>query len=223
MVDFAKHVKKTTTRMPAHDIDLESDSNSNQPIKETDLRMVQQLADEMRGIESKIENHTKEIERLALRHQQIQLQALPDLMTQVGLSEFKLVTGEFISIRDFVRAGIPSQSAIDKADGPEKQALLDRKEQCFAWLRKNKADSLIKTELVASFGKGQSAVAKKLVDNIIKKGYPAYLDENVNFQTLNKFIRESLQNGVEVPVEPFALFTGKKAELTRPRAAKAAK
>lgn len=198
-------------------IDIEADAASARPTSAKDLAAVQALAEEMRGIESYLEQLQRIITLKTERYTMIQNVLLPDLMTQVGMSKFTLVTGEEISIKDVVRASIPSMSAIEKADGPDKAALEKRRDDCLAWLRKNKAESLIKTELTASFGKGQGKEAAKLRALIIKQGFPATLEEAVNFQTLNKFIRERLAAGDKVPEETFALFTGKQAAIAAPR------
>lgn len=194
-------------------IDFEADSV--RPAKKGDLAVIAALAEEMRGIESWMDQNALAIEAKAERYRQLQDQELPDAMTSAGMKEFVLSSGEKVSIKDIVRGSIPSNSAIEKAEGAEKAALEARKVSCLAWLKKNGAEALVKTELNASFGKGQGKDAQKIRQMIIKAGFPATLDDTVNFQTLNKFLRESIERGTEVPVESFSLFTGKQAKIDR--------
>lgn len=199
-------------------IDFEQDTNK--PIPPADLAKVIALAEELRGIESFVDQRTEEIRQKMERAEEIVNKLLPDMMTSIGMKDFTLVSGEVVSIKDIIRGSIPSQTSIDRADGPERAALLARREAAFSWLRKNKAESLISMELVAAFGKGQGKRAAEFQKAIVKAGYPAQIEETVNHQTLNKFLRERIAAGDSVPEETFSLFTGKQAVITKPKAKK---
>jgi hypothetical protein len=196
-------------------IDFEADAK--RPAKAGDLAVISSLAEEMRGIESWIQQNQMAIDAKMERYRQIQDQELPDAMTSAGMKDFTLSSGEKVSIKDVVRGSIPSNTAIEKAEGAERAALEARKAAALAWLKKNGAEALVKTELSASFGKGQSKDAQKIRQMIIKAGFPATLDDTVNFQTLNKFLRESIERGTDVPAETFSLFTGKQAQIEKAR------
>lgn len=200
-------------------VDFESIAANHQP-KTADLNLIRNLAEEMRSIESKLALMTEEAKRLSDRFSEIQMTSLPEAMATAGMSSFELVTGDIISIKDFVRASIPTLTAISNAQGPDKVDLEERRKQAFAWLKLNKADSLIKSELSAVFGKGEGKAAAEFAKMIQKQGYAAAVEESVNFQTLNKFIKEQIAAGKDVPQEPFALFTGKKAEIKKSKSNK---
>ena len=195
----------------------DSPTEGNQEVSAKDLRQAVRLADEMRSIGRTITRLEEELKRQNQRMELIEMDLLPNLMLAIGMSSFKLDTGEMITIKDNVRGSIPSLTAIEKADGPDKQVLMDRRDQCLAWLRLNGAEALIKSTVTAEFGKGQEALADQLYSTIIQKGYQAKKDANVNFQTLNAFFREALTKGINIPSEPFALFVGKKAEIKAPK------
>lgn len=206
------------TKKQASKIDFESDVK--QSATGGDLKVITTLAEEMRGIESWMEQTQAAINLKSERYAQIVNQELPDAMTSAGVKDFTLSSGEKVEVSDVVRGSIPSATSIEKAEGAERAALEERKLSALSWLRKNKAEALIKTELSASFGKGQGKDAQKIRQMIVKAGFPATLDETVNFQTLNKFLRESIERGIDVPVETFSLFTGKQAKIAKPRAKK---
>jgi hypothetical protein len=144
-------------------------------------------------------------------------------MVQAGMQEFTLVTGEMVTVKDFINANIPSLSSIEDADDMEKAILVDRRDKCIRWLKAQKAEAIIKNKLVAEFGKGQSKAAVKFAKEIQKMGYASKVEETVHPQTLNKLIREKIAEGIEVPSEPFALFVGKKANIDKPKAPAATK
>lgn len=204
--------KKQKSSEPAVDFEAMADA---QPTSLTDLREISKLAEEMLSNDSKIAELEMQIQTLADRNGEIELNILPDLMAAAGMKKFSLSNGDNVEIKDIVRASIPSQTAIEKAEGIEQSEMVKRRAACLAWLRKNGAESMIKNQLVAEFGKGQDVVAKKLLSNILARGYKARVEESVNFQSLNAYFRELIEAGrsERIPTETFSLFIGKKAEL----------
>ena len=89
--------------------------------------------------------------------------------------------------------------------------------ECFRFLRKNKADSIIKSVLTINVGKGNAKAVAELIKLAKTFRLPCERDETVHPQTLSKYIRELLEKGAEVPFDTFAVFTGKKAKITAPK------
>lgn len=200
------------------------EEDTNQAAKPADLAAVVALAEEMLAIERWMTRAAEQVAEKQERYKQIEQTLLPDMMTQIGVSSLDLKDGNKVKIDDIVRASIPSQTSIEKAkDAIERSALEARRAAAFAWLKKNKAEALIKTEVVAEFGKGQTKAAAQIVKEITKKGYPASLSEVVHPGTLSKFIKESIASGVSVPEDTFALFTGKMAKIEAPKPKKVGK
>jgi hypothetical protein len=199
-------------------IDFAADAFQEVPADK--LTIIRGLAEEMRVIESRLEKWATEAKKLQQRYNDISGNHLPELMKEVGMSEFKLANGDIISVGDFVSASIPSKSAIDDADADNRPLLEDRRKRAIAWLTKSGGAALIKTAIKATFGKGQSKAATKFYKEISKAGFEATLDESVHPQTLNKFIKECIAEGIDVPQEPFNLYTGRKAVIARKKAAK---
>lgn len=163
-------------------------------------------------LEMEVEEEQKKIDDL-VQHR------IPDFMTSIGMNNFSLTDGTELKVKPYVRGSIPTLSAIEKEQDPIKQGLLlKRRKDAFSWLRKVKADALIKNELVATFGTGMDKMAKKFLDLLKTKAkVPVSLEESVNFQTLNSFFRERMEQGKSIPEKPFELFMGKKAELKMPK------
>lgn len=219
MVDFRKALKNNPKKKKEDGFDFETvAADRKKNVKPTDLQAVKDAAEEMRGIMSRLAKYEEVARELKERFNKLQLEVLPDLMIQAGMQEFTLVTGETVTVKDFVNANIPSLTSIEDADDTEKAILLDRRDKCIKWLKSVKAEAIIKNKLVAEFGKGQSKVASKFAKEIQKQGYASKVEETVHPQTLNKLIREKIADGIEVPSEPFALFVGKKADINKPKA-----
>ena len=190
---------------------------------ETELQKVVTLSDEMLSIERELEALADKAKIKSERYQKIQMDLLPDLMSSLKLKKFTLSNGYFVEVGDFVRGTIPTTSQIEAADEFDRGALMNRREKALAWLKERGAESIIKNEVVALFGKGQDADAKKLFNKIQSEGFVVKCVEEINFQTLNSYLKEALREGKEVPAEPFALFSGRKATIKPPPKPKAGK
>ena len=185
-----------------------------------DLKQAAAYAQEMLDLQAQSEALSEELKVIDDRYQKLQLELLPDLLVSLGVKTFKLESGASIDVADFVRGSIPTMSAIEKADDFDRPALVARRSECFAWLRKMNADSLIKNTVTAEFGKGEDTIAKKLLATLCEQGFKAANTEEVNFQTLNSYLREQQKAGAAIPTEPFGLFVGKKATIKVPKVSK---
>ncbi len=198
---------------------LEEVATSQEPSK-SELQHISAMANEMRQLDSDATALELSAQKLRERFRQIQEVMLPDAMNAAGMKKFTLASGETLEVKPFVRASIPSQTAIDKADGLDRQALELRRSNAFSWLKSKGAEALIQVELYATFGKGKQKAATKFAESIRNKGYMSIVEETVHNGTLVKFLKEQLSEGVEVPVVPFSLFSGNKAEISKPKPTK---
>lgn len=195
--------------------DIDVEEASADPIK---IATVIGFAREMFALVREMAVMEETLKAKAERHAKLEMDILPQAMIAAGMASYHLgESGYTLEVEDFVRATIPSATAIDKSEGPDKEALVNRRDAALAWLRDNKADSLIKNELTADFGKGHAKDAKKFAAMIEKAGFESKVEEAVNFQTLNCFLREELKKGTNVPAETFSMFVGKRAKLKAPK------
>jgi hypothetical protein len=119
-----------------------------------------------------------------------------------------------------VRGSFPSTNQIEAADEMDRALLIQRREAAMEWLKANNASSLIKNQVLTEFAAGQDDAAKALYAKIQAEGFKVAIKEEVNFATLNSYLKQALEAGKDVPVEPFGLFVGKKADLKAPKADK---
>lgn len=180
-----------------------------------DLKRITELAAKLVASLANIAKLEDNLKLAKLEHEELETITLPSAMLEVGMTKFTLTTGEIIEAAPFIRASIPSLTAIEKADADEKSALINRREEAFVWLKTHNAGALIKNQLTVEFGKGQDAIAKNLFASVLEQGLKAKCEESVHFQTLNSFVKENLAKGVDIPFETFSIFSGHKATIKK--------
>lgn len=123
-------------------------------------------------------------------------QKVPELMDQIGLSEFATASGLRIKIQETIRASIPKAAAF----------------RAFAWLRENGHAAMIKRTLSVALGKGEEERAEKL-HAMLDAEFEVSDVENVHPSTLAAFVREKLQEGEEVPIDLFGVYRQRVSKL----------
>jgi len=128
---------------------------------------------------------------------------LPEIMSELGMAEVKMESGAVVSILDKVNA------SISEVNRPE----------AFKWLEEHEYDGIIKTKVLAEFGKGEMEDAKKAQKALQDAGFMGSLDRNVHPMTLTSFVKERLAAGESLP-ESFSVFEFKEAKIATPKAKK---
>lgn len=183
-------------------IDFAADMEANAPaINNEQLQMIADLADQQRTLEERITKGEVYLAQLKESLREISDKRLPNAMAEVGMSEFKLADGTKITIKDEVYCSIPKENP-----GP-----------AFAWLRENNFDSLIKNEIMVSFGKGQDEDAIKVAHLIADAGFRPEQKQTVHPMTLKAFIKEQMGKGTDVPLEAFGAYAVARAKVALPK------
>lgn len=182
-------------------MDLEKDAKEA-VVAATDaqLRRLSTLAKSLLEYEEVIQEMTEKLELKQLKLDELKRRLLPDLMRDIGVSEFKLTSGAKVTIRELIQANIK----------------VENQPKAFAWLRENKFDSLIKNEVVAHFGMKEDKKALKLLRELIKKGYDSTHKESIHAGTLKVFAKEQLEAGNPLP-DFFEIFEYREAKVERPK------
>jgi len=148
----------------------------------------------------------KEVDRLTIelaeeqeKYKAIVRVALPELMTELNMMEFKLADGSVCSILPKVNA------SISEANKP----------QAYRWLEEHNFDGIIKTKVIAIFTKGEMEDAKKAQALLLSNGIGADLDRSVHPATLLSFVKEQLAAGAPLP-ESIGVFEFKEAKIKGP-------
>ena len=173
-------------------------------------------ARELYKLDHYIKEQEEKLKEFKTKLNYLATEELPDLMQEEGFDELPLQQGYKLKLKDVVAASIPTQANINKTRDSEKQQhLQNRRDIALQFLRDNNADSLISNLVVINIPKSENGkrLTEELMLSATALGLEAMQEESVHPRTLVAYITEELskEDGLDIPVEPFALFTGKKA------------
>jgi len=171
------------------DIDFESFADNDGSVSESNLEFLAKQATRLAELNNEMERIKTAEKQVQMEIKRITEEVIPNYMRELGLSEIKLANGAKVSVKDQIFASIKK----------ENQHL------AFKWLRDNGHDSLIKNEFKINFGKGEDERASTLKKILEDAGYDFKEKEEVHWQTLRAFVREQLENGVQLPEEAFSV------------------
>lgn len=169
--------------------------------RDEDLQTIASLVDEQLALEEEIAMTEELLKEKKEELRVVQRTKLPTALSRFNLSEFKLTDGSIVSVKEEVRAGITSE----------------KHDEAMRWLEETGHDDIIKNEVSLSFGKGQDADTKQLLDVLNERGYSYENRRSVHPMTLKAFVGEQIRSGHPVPIDTFSVFIEKVAKIKVPR------
>ncbi len=124
-------------------------------------------------------------------------ETLPEALTTLGLTSFKMEDGSSIDVKPYYSASISAE----------------RKGEAFAWLREHGFGDMIKNTVSVQFGRGEDEKCNQLIDDLALKGLPVEQAEKVEPMTLKAWVKEQVEKGNDIPSETFGIFIGNKAKI----------
>lgn len=168
------------------DADMAPSQSSEQQLGKLALLAQQQVE-----LENERDDIQQELKRAEERLSLVRDSLLPDLMEELGLSNFKTSNGLKIDVKKTITA-----SAGGKKD-PE------RFRKVCAWLKANGHGGLVKRTIGLFFGVGEEDVANEFtaaIADVSEKFGKTIMDEaEIHAMTLSSFVREQLELGVDIP------------------------
>lgn len=183
--------------------ELEAESQVLKLPSDDQMRRVAGLANEMIRLEEEMEELDRRIDLKRERVNELSLKLIPDLMSEIGLTEFKLTDKSELSVNPFYSANISE----------------DNREAAHQWLRDNEFGGLIKNEFKVSLGKGDDEQATKLETLLAEQELDFERKEGVHASTLKAFVKEQTEGGVTLP-DVLGVFVGRVAKITKPKVKK---
>jgi hypothetical protein len=163
------------------------------------LAAISKLAQEQALAEAEVARCEKALEEANKALRDISWRRLPELMAEAGQTECTTATGLKIKVADHLRASIPEE----------------RKPEAFTWLAKHSLDSVIKSEMKLTFGRGPDG--KRLLDQIFEFAkeleVPTEVKQSVHPSTLKSTLAECLKQGTEVPLDVFGAVVQREATV----------
>lgn len=173
--------------------------NVDDEITNDNLKEVSFWAEKQLKLEVEVTEAEEKLADLKKELKDIVEQKVPDAMRECNLSEIKLSNGTKISIQQYYSARI----------GKEKE------EQAFAWLQESGNEDIIKNVVSLQFGRGEDDSAAYVMANLSNQGYSPSSKRWVEPMTLKAFVREQVENGVDLPFETFNVYIGQKSKITK--------
>jgi hypothetical protein len=131
--------------------------------------------------------------------EQISGEAIPTMLSEMGLSYLKLADGSSVEVKTNYSATITQAN----------------KEKAFNWLRDNGLGDIIKNEMTVSFGRNEDNKAAAYAELAKGQGYQPTQKLKVEPMTLKALVRERIEGGKSLPTEIFSVFIGNKTTIKR--------
>ena len=167
--------------------------------KTDDIDKLANKIKEMQAIQKDIEQNEEYLKQKKKDLEQISGEAIPTMLSEMGLSYLKLADGSSVEVKTNYSATIT----------------LANKEKAFNWLRENGLGDIIKNELTVSFGRNEDNKAAEYAELAKGQGYQPTQKLKVEPMTLKALVRERIEAGKPLPTELFNVFIGNKTTIKR--------
>ena len=165
------------------------------------LQQVSDLATQLVEAEKEIDNLEELIKAKKEAFRVLAERRIPEVMSAVGLKEFKLEDGTKITVKPYYMAKIDDEN----------------REACHAWLDQHGFADIIKHQIGVSLGKGESELANSVIQALEQIGVSYTDKEAVHWQTLVAFVREQIESGGDLPLDLFRVQIGQVAKIKGPK------
>jgi len=168
------------------------DKSENIKSLSNEVQKMESLSKEIEDIEENLKKKKKDLDVISG-------EVIPTMMSEMGLSQLKLMDGSQIDVKPFYNATIT----------------VANKESAFNWLRQNGLGDIIKNEVVVSFGRGEDNKAAEYAELAKGQGLQPAQKLKVEPMTLKALVRQRIEAGQEMPTEIFSIFVGNKTTIKR--------
>lgn len=159
----------------------------------SDLQRALKLAELLLAARKNVERLDAELRTAKDEVRRLEQEDLPELMQELGLETFKLASGESVEVKQDVECGISEE----------------RRARAHAWLTENGFGGLIKTEVVARFGRDERDAAVEAAEKINGE-----MVERVHPATLKSFVKEQMEAGRAIPFDLFGIHPFNRVKIT---------
>ena len=168
------------------------DKSENIKSLSNEVQKMESLSKEIEDMEENLKKKKKDLDVISG-------EVIPTMMSEMGLSQLKLMDGSMIDVKPFYNATIT----------------VANRESAFNWLRQNGLGDIIKNEVVVSFGRGEDNKAAEYAELAKSQGLQPAQKLKVEPMTLKALVRQRIEAGEEMPTEIFSIFVGNKTTIKR--------
>ena len=171
----------------------------DKPMGDATLKALSEKSQELQNLDDDIKSIEEKLGQLKASYRQLSEVEIPNMLSELGLSEITLADGNKISTATYYSARISEE----------------KREEAFTWLNDNGFADIIKNTVSVSFGRDEDDSARKLVDSLEDNGYTTAQKQWVEPMTLKAFVREQVEKGSDLPLETFNVYIGQKTRIIK--------
>ena len=185
---------KQQIKMPDFEADQQDvlDKSNNLKLLSNEVQKMESISTEIQDMEDKLKKRKKDLDLISG-------EIIPTMMSEMGLSQLKLMDGSQIDVKPFYNATITQAN----------------KEAAYNWLRTNGLGDIIKNEVIVSFGRGEDNKAADYAELAKGQGLQPTQKLKVEPMTQKALVRERIEAGKPMPTEIFSVFVGNKTTIKR--------
>jgi hypothetical protein len=167
------------------------------------LERLRDQARKMQELEAEVNEKTVALAEVQAAFDRISMRTIPDIMAELAMESFTMEDGYKLEVKNDLKASITAEN----------------KPSAHRWLREHNFDGIIKTKVLAEFGRGELSKAEEALSKLREAGFEASIDEGVHAATLKSFVKERMEAGDAIPVSIFGVYEFKKTKITAPKGA----
>jgi|TARA_X000001382_G_scaffold128884_1_gene119593 hypothetical protein len=168
-------------------------------INDISLKELTNRSEELGELLSRFADLEEQMGKLKAKTRELSEIIIPNMLSELGLSEITLKDGNKITTSTYYSARITDEN----------------REEAFAWLDENGFSDIIKNTVSVSFGREEDDSAKKLLETLDTDGYKTAQKKHVEPMTLKAFVREQVEKGSDLPLETFNVYIGQKTKVIK--------
>ena len=168
-------------------------------INDTSLKDLTKRSEELGELLSSYADLEEQMGKLKAKTRELSEIIIPNMLSELGLSEITLKDGSKIATTTYYSARITDEN----------------REEAFAWLDENGFSDIIKNTVSVSFGREEDDSAKRLLETLDTDGYKTAQKKHVEPMTLKAFVREQVEKGSDLPLETFNVYIGQKTKVIK--------
>ena len=178
--------------------DYSAFKNEEHPVGHNLMGALTSLADQHEAAQAEVERLTELLDEAKKNLQRLSEFEIPNLLD--GLEgKINLPDGRTITVAEKIRASVTS----------------DNKPRAMKWLDDNGHGGIVKRRFIIEFGRDQEDWAKRFEAQLAASETPLNVkqERNVQWQTLDAFVREQLEHGGDFPKDLFGIYRQRNTKI----------
>lgn len=166
---------------------------------EADLSLLHKLAVEQIRLENAIEIKEQELKALEKDLKKIEQGLLPDAIQNCGLSEFKTMKGDIVTVKDDMSVSVPK----------------NKQDDIIKWIEEKGHGDIITGSVYVNLPRNSHNERQAAIQALVDAGLEPCESLKVNTATLKSILKARIKRGENIKLEDFGGFAWRKAIIKR--------